>query len=153
MSFGIVFPPVVSAQITPLNVYRIAEGVTLAGGFASVLIPATLEYTQGSSFITNASTGKYVFTRAGTYRIDMNTGGTLCESSGSAIWAELYDSTNTLIESSTATTGQGCSGSASFMTFTGEVNGYLLVYYRGDPALTTSSANSSRYQFIITKLS
>jgi hypothetical protein len=152
MSFGIVFPPVV-LPVTPLNVYRIAEGVTLAGGFASVLIPATLEYTQGSSFITNASTGKYVFTRAGTYRIDMNTGGTLCESSGSAIWAELYDSTDTLVESSTATTGQGCSGSASFMTFTGEVNGYLLVYYRGDPALTTSSANSSRYQFIITKLS
>jgi hypothetical protein len=151
MSFGIQFPPVV-LPVTPINAYRIAEGVTLAGAFASVLIPATLEYTQGTSFTTNPSTGKYVFTRAGTYRIDMNTGGTLCESSGSAIWAELYDSTDTLVESSTATTGQGCSGSASFMTFTGEVNGYLLVYYRGDPALTTSSANSSRYQFIITKL-
>lgn len=154
MSFGIQFPPIVptAQQITPIDVYRVAEDVTLAGSFANVLMPLQLTYHQGESFTTNPSTGKYVFIGSGTYRIDLNSGGTLCESGGSDIWAEVYDSTDTLIESSSATYGQSCAGGAVFITFSASSNDYVLIYYRGDPALTTTSANSSRYQVVMTKL-
>lgn len=150
MSFGISFPP--SVYIPAMFSYRIAEDVTLAGSFANTLMPLELTYQQGIPFTSNPSTGKYVFTRAGTYRVDLNSGGTLCESGGSDIWAELYDSTDTIIEKSSATYGQACAGSATFMTFSANVNDYVLIYYRGDPALTTTSANTSKYQVVMTKL-
>jgi hypothetical protein len=152
MSFGISFPPTVSS-VSSLIIYRVAEGQTLSGSYADTDMPLVKYYSQGETFCTNPSAGKILFNKAGAYEIHYVSGGT--DTIGeplASVWVDLYDATDTLIETSTSTAGDVFAGASAFTVVVADVNEYIKVVLRSDTAVSTSVSNQPFYQVIVRKL-